>query len=111
MLLGRNTQLVVEGVVPDLLHVVPVGDDAVLDGVLERQDATLGLGLVADVRVLLAHADHHTLVTRAAHDRGEHSARSIITSEAGLAHARTVVDHQGLNITATAARSTVVRHD
>merc|ERR1719481_1783574 len=28
LLLGSNTQLVVEGVVPDLLHVVPVGDDS-----------------------------------------------------------------------------------
>ena len=33
VLLGGNTQLVVEGVMPDLLHVVPVGDDTVLDGV------------------------------------------------------------------------------
>ena len=49
MLLRRNTELVVEGVVPDLLHVVPVGDDAVLNGVLEREDAALGLGLVANV--------------------------------------------------------------
>mmetsp|Transcript_32752 Transcript_32752/g.82596 ORF Transcript_32752/g.82596 Transcript_32752/m.82596 type:complete len:425 (-) Transcript_32752:238-1512(-) len=49
VLLGGNTQLVVEGVVPDLLHVIPVGDDAVLNGVLERKDTTLGLGLVADV--------------------------------------------------------------
>jgi hypothetical protein len=30
VLLGRDAELVVEGVVPDLLHVVPVGDDAVL---------------------------------------------------------------------------------
>ncbi len=28
MLLGGDTQLVVEGVVPDLLHVVPVSHDA-----------------------------------------------------------------------------------
>merc|ERR1711962_589135 len=34
LLLGGNAELVVEGVVPDLLHVVPVGDDAVLNGVL-----------------------------------------------------------------------------
>jgi hypothetical protein len=46
-------------------HVVPVGDNAVLDRVFERQDAALGLRLVADVRVLLAHADHDALVTRA----------------------------------------------
>mmetsp|Transcript_20284 Transcript_20284/g.50623 ORF Transcript_20284/g.50623 Transcript_20284/m.50623 type:complete len:329 (+) Transcript_20284:309-1295(+) len=49
VLLRGDTKLVVEGVVPDLLHVVPVGDDAVLDGVLEREDATLRLRLVADI--------------------------------------------------------------
>ena len=38
MFLGSDTQLVVEGVVPDLLHVVPVGDDAVFDGVLQGED-------------------------------------------------------------------------
>jgi hypothetical protein len=87
VLLGGNTELVVEGVMPasinlhqrrfvqqnlrtgcpkykqqeqrrnsngktlspDLLHVVPVGHDTVLDGVLECQNTTLGLSLIADV--------------------------------------------------------------
>ncbi len=40
---------VVEGVMPDLLHIVPVGNDSVLNGVLEGQDTTLGLGLITDV--------------------------------------------------------------
>ena len=53
VLLRGDAELVVEGVVPDLLHIVPVGHDAVLDGVLERQDAALGLRLVSNVRVLL----------------------------------------------------------
>ncbi len=60
VLLRGHAELVVEGVVPDLLHVVPVGHDAVLNGVLEGEDTTLGLGLITDVRVLLAHADHHS---------------------------------------------------
>ena len=38
VLLGGDTELVVEGVVPDLLHVIPVGHDTVLNGVLEGQD-------------------------------------------------------------------------
>ena len=38
---------------------------------LEGEDTTLGLGLVTDVRVLLAHADHDTLVTGPADNRGE----------------------------------------
>merc|ERR1712152_80671 len=44
LLLGGNTELVVEGVVPDLLHVIPVGDDSVLHGVLQGEDSSLGLG-------------------------------------------------------------------
>ena len=61
VLLGGHTQLVVEGVVPDLLHVVPVGDNTVLDGVAEGKDTTLGLSLVTDVRVLLSHTNHDTI--------------------------------------------------
>jgi len=95
--LGGNAQLVVEGVMPDLLHVVPVGDNAVLNGVLEREDATLGLGLVADVRVLLAHANHDAGVTGTTDDRGEDSARSVVTGETGLAHARAVINNECLN--------------
>jgi hypothetical protein len=34
VLLGSDTKLVVEGVVPDLLHIIPVGDDTMLDRVL-----------------------------------------------------------------------------
>jgi hypothetical protein len=85
VLLGGHAQLVVEGVVPDLLHVVPVGHDAVLDGVLEREDTALGLGLVADVRVLLAHADHDALVAGTANDGGEDGAGSVVGGKSGLA--------------------------
>ena len=37
-LVRGDSQLVVEGVMPDLLHVVPVGHDAVLNGVFQRED-------------------------------------------------------------------------
>ena len=47
---GRKSRhTVVEGVMPDLLHIVPVGDDSVLNGVLEGQDTSLGLSLITDV--------------------------------------------------------------
>ena len=61
VLLRSNTELIVEGVVPDLLHVIPVGDDAVLNGVLQCEDTPLGLGLISHVGVLLAHAHHDAL--------------------------------------------------
>merc|ERR1719193_682886 len=91
LLLRSNTQLIVEGVVPDLLHVIPVSDDTVLDRVLQGEDTSLALGLVADIGVLLAHTDHHTLVARTADNGGEDSAGSVITGETGLAHAGAVV--------------------
>lgn len=65
VLLGGNAELVVEGVMPDLLHVVPVGDDTVLDRVAKREDTTLGLGLITNVRVFLTHTNHNTMVTGA----------------------------------------------
>ncbi|KFQ82844.1 hypothetical protein N335_09374, partial [Phaethon lepturus] len=63
VLLRGHAQLVVEGVVPDLRRAEEnrVGDDAVLDGVLEREDTPLALRLVAHVAVFLPHAYHDTL--------------------------------------------------
>ncbi|KFO82059.1 hypothetical protein N303_04299, partial [Cuculus canorus] len=86
VLLWGHTQLIVEGVVPDLLHVIPVGDDAMFNGVLQGEDASLALGLIPDVAVLLPHAHHHTLMPRASHDGGEHSAGGIIPCKACFAH-------------------------
>lgn len=60
VLLGSDTQLVVEGVVPNLLHVVPVGDNTVLNGVSQSENTTLGLSLITNIRVLLTHTNHDT---------------------------------------------------
>merc|ERR1711894_589403 len=57
LFLRSNTELIVEGVVPDLLHVIPVGDDSVLNGVLEGQDTSLRLGLISYVGILLSHTN------------------------------------------------------
>ena len=84
MLLGCNPELIIKGVVPNFLHVIPVGDNAVLDGVLQGEDSSLGLGLVTDVGVLLSHTDHHSLVAGAAHDGGEDSSGSVISGESSL---------------------------
>lgn len=62
VLLWCNTKLVVESVMPDLLHIVPVGDDTVLNWVSEGQNTTLGLSLITDIRVLLTHTNHDTIV-------------------------------------------------
>merc|ERR1712102_35667 len=101
LLLGGDTELVVEGVVPDLLHVIPVGDDSVLHGVLKGEDTPLGLGLVTDIGVLLSHTDHDSLVAGAADDGGEDSSGSVISGEASLAHAGAIVNNEGSNVFVT----------
>merc|ERR1719442_389200 len=101
LLLGGNAELVVEGVVPDLLHVVPVGDDSMLNRVLQGKDTSLGLGLVTDVGILLSHTDHHTLVARTSNNGGEDSAGSVISSETSLAHAGAIVTDKGSNVFVT----------
>merc|ERR1712179_624728 len=93
-LVRGDSQLVVEGVMPDLLHVVPVGHDAVLNGVFQREDTSLGLSLVTDVGVLVAHADHNRDVTGASNDGREDGARSVIAGETGLDHSGAIVDDQ-----------------
>merc|ERR1712045_814758 len=101
LLLRGNTELIVEGVVPDLLHVVPVGDDTVLNGVLQGEDTPLGLGLVSNIGVLLSHTNHHSLVAGTADDGGEDGSGSVISGESSLAHAGAIVNNKSGNILVT----------
>merc|ERR1711970_1203377 len=73
LFLGGNTELVVEGVMPDLLHIIPVGDDTMLNGVLQGEDTSLGLGFISNIGILLTHTDHDTLVAGTSNNGGEDS--------------------------------------
>ena len=88
-------------VVPDLLHVIPVGDDSVLNGVLEGEDTSLGLGLISNIGILLSHTDHHTLVAGTSNNGGEDSSGSVISGKSSLAHAGAIVNNQGSNVFVT----------
>merc|ERR1712042_20921 len=101
LLLRSNTELIVEGVVPDLLHIIPVGDDSVLNGVLEGKDTSLGLGLISNIGILLSHTDHHTLVAGTSNNGGEDSSRSVISSKSSLAHAGAIVNNKSSNVFVT----------
>merc|ERR1719228_1052816 len=73
LLLRGNTELIVESVVPDLLHVIPVSDDPMLHRVLEGEDTSLGLSLISHIGILLSHSNHHSLVARTTNNGGEDS--------------------------------------
>merc|ERR1719237_1371173 len=71
LFLGGNTEFIVEGVMPDLLHIIPVGDDTVFNGVLQGEDTSLGLSFISNIGIFLSHTDHDTLMTGASNDGGE----------------------------------------
>merc|ERR1712223_872342 len=101
LLLWGNTEFIVEGVMPDLLHIIPVGDDTVFNGVLQGEDTSLGLSLITDIGILLSHTNHHTLVARTTNNGGEDCTGSIISSEASLAHTRAIVNNKSSNVFVT----------
>lgn len=86
VLFGGNTKFIVEGVMPDFLHIVPVGDDTVFNGVFQSEDTSFALGFISDVGVFLTHTDHHTLMPWATDDGWEDGPWSVVTGEAGFAH-------------------------
>merc|ERR1711882_24691 len=101
LFLRSNTELIVEGVVPDLLHIIPVSDDSMLNWVLEGKDTSLGLSLISNIGILLSHTNHHTLVAGTANNGGEDSSGSIISSKTSLAHARAIVNNKSGNVFVT----------
>merc|ERR1719237_1030966 len=58
---------------PDLLHIIPVGDDSVFNGVFQGKDTSLGLSFISNIGILLSHTDHDTLVTGTANNGWEDS--------------------------------------
>ena len=95
MFLRGDTELVVEGVMPDLLHIIPVGDDSVLDRVLQGEDTSLALGFVSDIGILVSHTNHDTLMSGSSDDRREDSSGSIISGKTSFVHSGSIVDNNG----------------
>merc|ERR1711883_46328 len=101
LLLRGNTEFIVEGVMPDLLHIIPAGDDTVFNGVLQGEDTSLGLSLITDIGILLTHTDHDALMSGASNDGWEDSPGGVITGETSLAHAGAIVDDKSSSIFVT----------
>ena len=83
------------------LHVIPIGDNAMLDWVLQCQHTSLALGFISNIAVLLVHANHNSGHLWSADDGWENCSRSIITSKTSLAHSTSVVHHQSSHLFVT----------
>merc|ERR1712080_545812 len=101
LFLRGNTEFIVEGVMPDLLHIIPVGDDTVFNGVFQGEDTSLGLSLINDIGILLSHTDHDTLVAGASNNGREDSPGGIVSSETSFAHAGAIVNDKSSSIFVT----------
>merc|ERR1719265_1089266 len=84
VLLGCHAQLVVKRVVPDFLHIIPIGHDAVLDWVLQSEHTTLDLCFITHVGVFLVHANHDSRHLGATDNGRENCAWGIITANPAL---------------------------
>merc|ERR1712018_190454 len=76
LFLWGNTEFIVEGVMPDLLRIIPVGDDTVFNWVFQGKDTSLGLSFISNIGILLSHTYHDTLVTWASNNGWEYSSGS-----------------------------------
>merc|ERR1719418_319043 len=63
LLLRGNTEFIVEGMMPDLFHIIPVGNDTVFNGVFQSEDTSLGLSFIANISIFLTHTNHDTLMS------------------------------------------------
>merc|ERR1719507_968991 len=99
VLLRGHSQLAEEGVLPNLLHVVPTGDNTMLDGVIQGEHTSNSYRFVTYVE-LFRHSAHDVVKPRATDNGREHSTRCIITCKSGLDHAAAVVTDQRCGLAA-----------
>merc|ERR1712002_298387 len=92
MFFWSDSEFIVECVMPNLLHIVPIGDDSVFNWVFKGQNTPFALRFVPHIRILLSHTDHDTLMTGASHDGREDNPWGVVPRETGLAHTGSVVD-------------------
>merc|ERR1711971_51373 len=76
---------------PDLFHIIPVGNDTVFDRVFQGEDTSLGLSFIPNIGIFLSHTNHDTLVTGASNNGRKDSSWGIITSKSSFAHARAII--------------------
>merc|ERR1712226_1423584 len=101
LFLRCNTEFIVEGVMPDLLHVIPVGDDTVFNWVFEGKYTSLGLSFISNIGVFLTHTNHYTLMTGTTNNRWKDSPGGIVSCKASFAHTRSIVNDKSGNIFVT----------
>mmetsp|Transcript_22493 Transcript_22493/g.40601 ORF Transcript_22493/g.40601 Transcript_22493/m.40601 type:complete len:212 (+) Transcript_22493:684-1319(+) len=91
--LWQAAELIVEGMVPNLLHAVPIFNYVAMDGVHQIRYATPCLDRIAHAEVLTVCAPHDEWHARQSNHGREQTARSVLTRKSDLTHAAANVQH------------------
>lgn len=94
MLVWWNSEFIIEAMMPNFFHVIPVVNDTVLDGVSEFENSLLGLGFFSDVAVFV-HTNHDIFILRSSDNWGEGWSGGIITWQSSFAHSWSIVNNYG----------------
>mgnify|MGYP003692273383 CR=1 FL=1 len=91
-ILWLNSKFVIETVMPDGTHVVPILDDAMLDWIVEIQHSFFAHGFLANVKFFGVHSRHHVDVLWEADNWGEACFWGIVSGKAGFTHAGAIIE-------------------
>jgi len=78
---------------PDLLHIIPIGDDTMLERIIDLHETTKLLGLLADEDIAFQGAGQGANVFWAADVRREVAFGEVLASEARTDCAAAIVQH------------------
>ena len=87
MVLWGHFELNLQRVVPQLFHVVPIDDVALLDWSSDLEDATFLLSFRAHVDIIVIKTNHDAWDLRSSNNRREHASWSVIASKTSFANA------------------------
>jgi hypothetical protein len=93
VLFGGDSELVVESVVPNFLHIVPISYNTMFDGLLHAEHTTLLLSFTSYIDLLLVETNHDTRDLWPSYYGTKDRARSIVSCETSLAHSRAIINN------------------
>lgn len=96
--LRSNTKLIVESVMQNLLHVIPVTNNTMFNWILQGKYTSFGMSLVANVDIFLFHSNYNTSIPRTTYFAREDCSGSIVTSKTSLDHSGSVIHNKWLNL-------------
>jgi hypothetical protein len=83
---GNDSEFIVEAMMPDFFHHIPIFDDSVFNRVGKFQNSSLDLGFRSDVAIFIFNSHHDVLGFGFSDDGGEHGSGGVFTGFSGFAH-------------------------